>query len=176
MVWYALLGRMSLSHHSQSEDSDSANADDDDSISAIFDSIGSLAIDDNQVVKGYEDDASALTSCTARSEQRKLKRRSKRTKSNKSQHSLEHLRQRISHLMSIFERHGWFVPLPDTPSSSRSNGVDNKLGNKKGKTWSNRNYGADKKRQRKQREMQMLEERIVQLELVLRDDHGHDNP
>lgn len=42
----------------------------------------------------------------------------------------------------------------------------------KGKVWSNRNYGADKKRQRKQNEKQMLETRIVQLERVLREEHG----
>jgi hypothetical protein len=32
-------------------------------------------------------------------------------------------------------------------------------------------YGADKKKQRKQNERQMLECRIIQLETVLRDDH-----
>jgi len=85
--------------------------------------------------------------------------------------------------MSIFEEHGWFIPLPDSSSTtskisqdndddSHSIGSNNKKGNKKGKVWSNRNYGADKKRQRKHGEKQMLELRIAQLESVLRNDHG----
>ncbi len=45
-----------------------------------------------------------------------------------------------------------------------------------GKVWSNRNYGADKKRQRKQSERVMLEARIQQLEAVLKDEHNVGNP
>jgi hypothetical protein len=42
--------------------------------------------------------------------------------------------------------------------------------------WSNRNYGADKKRQRKQSERVMLETRILQLETVLNEEHGVKKP
>mmetsp|Transcript_18299 Transcript_18299/g.33444 ORF Transcript_18299/g.33444 Transcript_18299/m.33444 type:complete len:128 (-) Transcript_18299:60-443(-) len=118
------------------------------------------------------------TSCTTRSQQRKIKRRNKNKNKSKSQHSLEHLRQRVSHLMSIFEEHGWFIPLPGDLSTAPTSGNNdndnhnNNGNNKKGKVWSNRNYGADKKRQRKQSEGKMLEVRIAQLETVLEDKHG----
>ena len=89
-------------------------------------------------------------------------RRHNRTK-RKSQHSLDYLKQHISKQMSIFESNGWFIPLPESMKNDKDG---------KGKVWSNRNYGADKKRQRKQNEKQMLETRIVQLERVLREEHG----
>lgn len=65
--------------------------------------------------------------------------------------------------MSIFESNEWFIPLPESTKNDKDG---------KGKVWSNRNYGADKKRQRKHSEKQMLEARIVQLESVLREEHG----
>lgn len=156
-----------------SEDSNNSAASDDDSISALFDNINDLTLVD-QVDGNNEDDASALTSGTARSQQRqrKLKRQHRKGKS-KSQHSLEHLRQRVSHLMSIFENQGWFIPLPEsTTSISNQNKSNKNSSEKKGKVWSNRNYGADKKRQRKQSEKQTVEARIAQLEAVLKDEHG----
>mmetsp|Transcript_7393 Transcript_7393/g.16763 ORF Transcript_7393/g.16763 Transcript_7393/m.16763 type:complete len:174 (-) Transcript_7393:31-552(-) len=148
--------------------------DDDVFISALLDNVNNLTLGDN--ANGDEDDASALTSCTTsttRSQQRKLKRQNKKSKS-KSQHSLEHLRQRVTHLMSIFEEQGWFIPLPglSTSSASSNNNDAKNKSSKKGKVWSNRNYGADKKRQRKQSEREMLDARVVQLENVLRDEHG----
>ena len=73
--------------------------------------------------------------------------------------------------MSVFEENGWFIPLPESSSSGQSNSKDI-TSNKKGKVWSNRNYGADKKRQRKQSERQLLDARVAQLEKVLEDEHG----
>ena len=66
--------------------------------------------------------------------------------------------------MEVYEDKGLFIPLPET-STDRDD-------NKKGKTYSNRNYGADKKRQRKQTERVMLENRIMQLETNLLEDHS----
>lgn len=138
---------------------------DDDSVSELFDGVDNLTlVDQADDVHRNGDDASTFTSCTTRSQQRKLK--GQHRKGRTKQHSLEHLRQRVSHLMSIFEENGWFIPLPE---SSTSSSEGNK--NKKGKVWSNRNYGADKKRQRKQTERQSIEGRIAQLENVLRDEH-----
>lgn len=81
--------------------------------------------------------------------------------------------------MRIFEEQGWFVPMPDS-NNSRSISDQQQINNTKksgaGKVWSNRNYGADKKRQRKQSERVMLESRILQLEMVLKDEHGVVNP
>ena len=102
------------------------------------------------------------------------KRSKKKKASKKSQHSLDSLRQRVSHLMSIYEEQGWFVPMPDS-NNSKSGSDQQQAANTKnsgGKVWSNRNYGADKKRQRKQSEKVMLENRILQLETVLKDEHG----
>mmetsp|Transcript_12234 Transcript_12234/g.16000 ORF Transcript_12234/g.16000 Transcript_12234/m.16000 type:complete len:212 (-) Transcript_12234:48-683(-) len=111
-----------------------------------------------------EEDESATVTTTSttlsRGQQRKNKRRSKKKKKSKSQHSLDHLKQQVSNLMGFFEEHGWFIPMPDDSTS--------------GKVWSNRMYGADKKKQRKQNERQMLECRIIQLATVLKDDHDHD--
>lgn len=67
--------------------------------------------------------------------------------------------------MSIFETNGWFIPVLESMPHNHET-------DKKGKVWSNRNYGADKKRQRKNCERQMLEARIEQLESVLRIEHG----
>jgi hypothetical protein len=111
--------------------------------------------------------------------QKTTKRSKKKKKVSKSQHSLDSLRQRVSHLMRIFEEQGWFVPMPDS-NNSRSISDQQQINNTKksgaGKVWSNRNYGADKKRQRKQSERVMLESRILQLEMVLKDEHGVVNP
>ena len=127
--------------------------DSDNSISELFEGVENIKLVE-QKVSG--DDTTTLTSGTTRSQQRKLKRQSKKDKPR--QHSLDYLRQRVTHLMSIFEEHGWFIPLPESTNDK--------------KVWSNRNYGADKKRQRKQNERQMIEERIAQLEKVLKDEHG----
>ena len=82
--------------------------------------------------------------------------------------------------MRIFEEKGWFIPMPDPNNkSSTSDPDDNQQSTKKsssGKVWSNRNYGADKKRQRKASERFILESRILQLETVLKDDYGVMNP
>ncbi len=123
----------------------------------------------------------AKTATTAAEEEtssiKHTRRRRKKKQSNKSQHSLDHLRQRVSHLMSIFEEKGWFIPMPDlsNKSSISDDHDDNQQNTKKsssGKVWSNRNYGADKKRQRKASDRFILESRIRQLETVLKDDHG----
>ena len=74
--------------------------------------------------------------------------------------------------MVIFKKNGWFITLPDY---SQNDGDQQSKKYGKGKVWSNQNYGADKKRQRKQNEREMLEARIVQLESVLRNQHGLDD-
>ena len=143
--------------------------DDDDSISALFDAAAGLTLADD-AGNNEEDDGDAAS--TAHS-QKKLRRRSNKRGKPKSQHSLEYMRQRVSHLMSVFEENDWFIPLPEssTTTSGQSNGKNNNS-KKTGKVWSNRNYGADKKRQRKQSERQLLDARIAQLEKVLEDEHG----
>lgn len=83
----------------------------------------------------------------------------RRKKKKKKQHSLDHLKEHVSNLMTTFEEHGFFIPLPESMSE-------------KGKVWSSRIYGADKKRQRKNAERQFLEDRIDQLELCLNETHG----
>ncbi len=118
-------------------------------------------------------------SVSATTGQRKSKR-SKKKRASKSQHSLDTMRQRVSHLMSIFEDNGWFIPMPDSnhnQSTITSDQQQSKNSKKNGgKVWSNRNYGADKKRQRKQSERVILEARIQQLEAVLKDEHSEGNP
>ena len=89
---------------------------------------------------------------------KKKAKKSKRRKKPK-QNSLDHLRERVTELMTIFEEHGIFIPPPESLSE-------------KGKVWSSRIYGADKKRQRKNAERQLLEDRILQLEHCLREQHG----
>ena len=147
----------------------SISGSDNDSVSELFDGVDNLTLVDqaDDVHRNGGDDASIFTSCTTRSQKRKLK--GQHRKGRTKQHSLEHLRQRVSHLMSIFEENGWFIPLPEASSSTSSSKGNKK---KKGKVWSNRNYGADRKRQRKQTERQSIEGRILQLENVLRDEHG----
>ena len=53
---------------------------------------------------------------------------------------------------------------------------NNNMGSKMkgGKVWSNRNYGQDKKRQRKNAARAFLEARIRQLESCLKNEHGRD--
>ena len=152
---------------------------DDDSITELFGNIDNLSLIDKETKVGQDgDDATfaAATTCTTnttRSQQRKLKRQSRKKGKSKSQHSLEHLRQRVSHLMSLFEKNGWFIPLPDYDYSQNNHDQQQQSkNNKKGKVWSNRNYGADKKRQRKHSEKEMPEARIAQLENVLQHQHG----
>lgn len=66
--------------------------------------------------------------------------------------------------MSIYEKNGWYIPPPNSHAESvaessiakgeregidpiiTTNKVNNKKQSKKGKVWSNRNYGQDKKR------------------------------
>lgn len=149
---------------------------DDDSVSALFDAINDIALTDRADGNGRTDadnssTATTFSSSPSRQQRRKAKRRNKKGNQSKSQHSLEHLRRRVSHLMSCFEEHGWFVPLPRDPSD-RAGGHDDAEDGRRGKVWSNRNYGADKKRQRKQTERRMLEARISQLETVLEAEHG----
>jgi len=69
------------------------------------------------------------------------------------------LKQRVSDLMNIFEEHGLWIPPPDSLSE-------------KGKVWSSRIYGADKKQQRKNAERMLVEDRIAQLEYCLQEKHG----
>eukprot|EP00808_Paulinella_micropora_P010494 g54337.t1 len=78
---------------------------------------------------------------------RRMRKSKARTKGRT--HSLQHLKQRVSALLTLYEQNGLYIPTPDMP---------------KGKVWSNRNYGADKKSQRKNAERSMLEPRIAQLE------------
>lgn len=85
----------------------------------------------------------------------------KKKRKKGKQNSLDHLRERVTELMTIFEDKGLFIPLP--PSLSE-----------KGKVWSSRIYGADKKRSRKNAERHLLEDRIEQLEHVLQEEHGID--
>mmetsp|Transcript_11502 Transcript_11502/g.16872 ORF Transcript_11502/g.16872 Transcript_11502/m.16872 type:complete len:128 (+) Transcript_11502:37-420(+) len=94
------------------------------------------------------------SSCSTRKKSARKKNR------KKQQHSLDHLRQRVSELMGVFEARGYYIPQPDN------------CGNKEGKVWSSRIYGADKKRQRKNAEREMLKDRIEQLENHLEVEHG----
>ena len=134
-----------------------------------------------------------------REKHRKQQKKNRKKKNNqKQQHSLDHLRERVSELMSIYEEKGLFIPLPESSSSTTSSSTTsdcsddhddggssihsmtttttttttktkkmNKKNEGKGKVWSSRNYGADKKRQRKNVERQLLESRIKQLEQQL---------
>ena len=68
---------------------------------------------------------------------------------------VDRLKQYVSALMALYDQHSLCIPLPDM--------ID-------GKVWSSRNYGQDKKRQRKKRELDFLREmRIPQLEAGLRE-------
>mmetsp|Transcript_25384 Transcript_25384/g.38392 ORF Transcript_25384/g.38392 Transcript_25384/m.38392 type:complete len:140 (-) Transcript_25384:611-1030(-) len=136
--------------------------------------IGDSDIDDSSSSGGDHDNFSdptkdvAVNTTTGR---QIASKRSKKKRVSKSQHSLDTMRQRVSHLMSIFEENGWYIPMPDSTAPHQINNTKKSSG---GKVWSNRNYGADKKRQRKQSERVMLETRIQQLEAVLKDEHGYD--
>lgn len=110
-------------------------------------------------IHSKEDESSRLDKREIQSN-RNSNNRKKRHKKSK-QNSLDHLRQRVTELMRIFEDRGIFLPPPESLSE-------------KGKVWSNRNYGADKKRQRKNAERQLLINRIEQLELCLKEKHGLD--
>lgn len=81
--------------------------------------------------------------------------KSKKGKKGHHPHTLDHLAQHVADLTSEIERRGLFLPLPDEEDG---NG---------GKVWSNRNYGGDKKRQRKAAERTFLEGRISQLDNYL---------
>jgi hypothetical protein len=99
----------------------------------------------------------------------KSKKSKQQQQQSQHQHSLDHLQHRVSELMSIFQEHDWFIPLPNSTSTTIS---EKSGGGNKGKVKSNRNYGADKKRQRKHAQRQLLEMRIQQLESCLKLEHG----
>ena len=149
--------------------------------------LGSCQYDsDNDYASSSSDDGATNFSCPTKdiisaTSAQKTSKRSKKKKVSKSQHSLDTMRQRVSHLMSLFEENGWFIPMPDSNSTQNTttSSDQNQMKHTKkngGKVWSNRNYGADKKRQRKQSERIMLETRIWQLESVLRDEYSVENP
>lgn len=137
--------------------------------------------------------STVITTATtmSRRQQRKNNKKRRRNKNNKSQHSLDYMKQHVSELMSIFETNGWFIPMPvdnkdgisygydDDKNINTNSNTNNNDGNttnsniqrkhqrNKSKVWSNRNYGADKKRQRKQNERLLFQSRILQLETLL---------
>jgi hypothetical protein len=155
----------SLHHHSG--DGGCHYGDIDGSSSSSGDSINL-----NYPTKDNENNDISMSTTTGQ----KTCKRCNKKKVSKSQHSLDSLRQRVSHLMRIFEEQGWFVPMPDSNGKSNQQQINNTKKSGAGKVWSNRNYGADKKRQRKQSERVMLETRILQLETVLNEEHGVKKP
>ena len=120
----------------------------------------SAILSDDTRANHNDDSGTVVTNATSKSQQKKTKRKNR--KNTKSQHTLDHMRQKVSELMHVFDENGWFLPLPETTTNDK-------------KVWSNRNYGADKKRQRKNQERLLLEARIIQLEAVLREEHSY-NP
>ena len=121
----------------------------------------SAIISDDTRANPNDDSGTVVTNATnasSKSQQKKTKRKNR--KNRKSQHTLDHMRQKVSELMNVFDENGWFLPLPETTTNDK-------------KVWSNRNYGADKKRQRKNQERLLLEARIIQLEAVLRETHSY---
>ena len=164
---------------------------DDDSISLLFNNVNNLTLEDDADIDDNINASDTQTANHQSQQQRKDNKRSKnrKAKKKKKQHSLEHLKQKVTHLMSIFEKNGWYIPLPNSHTESvvetsivkggegrdattTNDKVNNKKQSKKGKVWSNRNYGQDKKRQRKENERRMIERRIIQLERILRNEHG----
>jgi hypothetical protein len=120
------------------------------------------------------DETSKVNKVCQNNRKSKGKGKSKKSKQQQQQqsqhqHSLDHLQHRVSELMSIFQEHDWFIPLPNSTSTTIS---EKSGGGNKGKVKSNRNYGADKKRQRKHAQRQLLEMRIQQLESCLKLEHG----
>ena len=127
-------------HHLNSEEGNSSNDEDDNDIRqrTVGGNMGKLRKDNNY--------------------------KKKKKKRGNAQQRLDHLRVRVSELMDMFEEHGLFIPLPD----SKSKIEQQEEHKKKGKVWSNRMYGKDKKRQRKATEKEALLRRIEQLEECLR--------
>jgi len=173
------------------EDCFQDESDGDDSISLLFDNVDNLTLEDDIDTDDIASNTQTATHHHQNQQQRKDNKRQKNRKEKQhKQHSLEHLKQKVTHLMSIFEKNGWYIPLPNShaesivtetsivkgreerDSTNNNNKVNNKKQSKKGKVWSNRNYGQDKKRQRKENERRMIEGRIIQLERVLRNEHG----
>ncbi|CAJ1964610.1 unnamed protein product [Cylindrotheca closterium] len=107
-------------------------------------------VDDGSITATISTTTTTTTTSTKSGKRRKRKKKL----------SMDDLKRKVSELMQIFEEHGIFVPPPES-----TNGQKNKV-------WSNRNYGADKKRQRKNAERELIEARIVQLESCLKSDHG----
>lgn len=106
--------------------------------------------DDKPIDDGCITAATVATSSTITSGKRRKRKKKK---------SIGDLKRRVSELMQILEEHGIFVPPPESTNGQK-------------KVWSNRNYGADKKRQRKNAERELLEARIFQLESCLESVHG----
>ena len=162
---------------------------DDDSISLLFNNVNNLTLEDDTDIDNNASNTQTATHRQSQQQRKDNKRhKSRKAKKKHKQHSLEHLKQKVTHLMSIFEKNGWYIPLPNSHAESiletsiargEREGIDpiittNKVKkqSKKGKVWSNRNYGQDKKRQRKENERRMIEGRIIQLERVLRNEHN----
>jgi len=120
----------------------------------------SAIISENTRANHNNDSGTVVTNATISSKSQQKKTKRKNRKNTKSQHTLDHMRQRVSELMHVFDEKGWFLPLPETTTNDK-------------KVWSNRNYGADKKRQRKNQERLLLEARIIQLEAVLREKYSY---
>jgi hypothetical protein len=110
-----------------------------------------------------EGDEAAIESDTGKRKGRKKNSNNKRTTNRQKpppkKKSLDHLKQRVSELMDIFEEHDLWIPPPNALSE-------------KGKVWSSRIYGSDKKKQRKNTERMLVEDRIAQLETCLQEEHG----
>jgi hypothetical protein len=116
-------------------------------------------------IQSLIDDYSKNNDIDTEEDQTQQKSRGKRTqtkkkkKKPKQKHVLDRLRERVTELMAVFEENGLFLPPPESLSE-------------KGKVWSSRIYGADKKRQRKHCERQLVEDRIQQLSKCLKEQHG----
>uniref|UniRef100_A0A7S1FQT9 Uncharacterized protein n=1 Tax=Corethron hystrix TaxID=216773 RepID=A0A7S1FQT9_9STRA len=87
------------------------------------------------------------------------KKKKQKNKNKKNPAAPDDLRRWISRLMRVFEDRSLFLPLPESTAGQR-------------KVWSNRSYGADKKRQRKKTERGVLEARARQLVACLEGEHG----
>jgi len=106
-----------------------------------------------------DDNTNASGKRKGRKKNSKKRTDTKRKPKPKRKAALNHLKQRVSELMAMFEAHGLWIPPPESLSE-------------KGKVWSSRVYGADKKQQRKNAERMLVQDRIAQLESCLQDEHG----
>lgn len=128
-----------------------------------YDAQSSEESDESAEIQSLIDDYSKneveTESQTSKTAKKKRKNNKNNKKNSKQHNALDHLRERITELMTVFEDNGLFIPPPESLSE-------------KGKVWSSRIYGADKKRQRKHAERQLLEDRLQQLEQCLLEQHG----